>query len=882
MNKVQQLREVVKKLIPMIIARGITVTQVGAQAFVATDKVTLRPVRVNIPHLPDDADERLVDAIQGFIDHELGHVFDTDWKAVAESEKRGAAGKRPANAKMTPKQAGAFMSQVHNVVEDPYVERKMSERFRGSAYNVDKLHDIFIEKISKPAIDRAKTPQDRFGCIFVPLVRAWAGQTKFRDFLTDNGYDKDPLVVAFTKLVPDSVKARIGKTRNSWETLEIAEILFDYMHPEPPPPPALPQQSMADAINEEMKDQQEQKSDEPSDSEKSDDPNGEGNNQDKPEDQDDKGADGEQSDEQQPADQDSDDGEGDTGEGEADGEEGAEAEEGSEGEGKTDGDEESDAEDDEEGAGGSDADQDEDDLAEGDDAGGKDAGDEEDDGAKDGDSGDQAGGSSGSKDDDTDEGDEADDDDAAGDDKMEAEGGSGDQDGETDKEADGKGGGAGDEEDADDASDSDRSDDQNAENADDSSGAGDDDGDDEEGDPSEADGEVGSKGDDEGDQDDGESRSTGKKADAEDETETSRNDLEQAPESSPFQGVEIENLGDDMAKGIAFIITNEATRSIKGLDYRVYTTEWDVCEKFPVPAGDPEMEVYDNKNGRWGTRKTTLNGMVTELDERTAHMVAPMQKDIERMMAARSQVLKVPGYRSGRMHSGSLHRLRTGDDRVFRRLQEHKSPETAVTLLIDNSGSMSGEKIKMAMSAGYALSSTLQRVNIKHEVIGFTTMQPRGVKDWQEQQEAEEERIGRHFSRMGALYHPIYKDVNERLTPEVKRRFAIAPYTCPMSGNTDGEAVRFAGNRLALRTEPRKVLIVLSDGHPAGMSRFPEEIYSDLHRAVEECEKKRIETIGVGIMDDSVRTFYPKAVVLKDLAELPKQVMKELKGILQQ
>ena len=28
--------------------------------------------------------------------------------------------------------------------------------------------------------------------------------------------------------------------------------------------------------------------------------------------------------------------------------------------------------------------------------------------------------------------------------------------------------------------------------------------------------------------------------------------------------------------------------------------------------------------------------------------------------------------------------------------------------------------------------------------------------------------------------------------------------------------------------------------------------------------------------------FYPKAVVLKDLAELPKQVMKELKGILQQ
>jgi cobalamin biosynthesis protein CobT len=193
---------------------------------------------------------------------------------------------------------------------------------------------------------------------------------------------------------------------------------------------------------------------------------------------------------------------------------------------------------------------------------------------------------------------------------------------------------------------------------------------------------------------------------------------------------------------------------------------------------------------------------------------------------------------------------------------------------------MQGPKMQMAMAAGYALSQTLQRVNIKHEVIGFTTMEPKGVRDYMEQQEKEEERIGRQFSRYGALYMPIYKDFNERLTPDVKRRFAAAPYTCKMGGNCDGESVRYAGNRLGLRQEPRKVLIVLSDGHPAGMSYFPEEIYSDLHRAVEECEKKRIETIGVGIMDDAVKTFYPKCVVLKDLAELPKQVMKELKGIL--
>nr|WP_247300586.1 hypothetical protein [Bradyrhizobium sp. 179] len=860
----------------MIGARGIAVTQVGAQAFVATDKKTLKPIRVNIPHLPDDADDRLCFAIQGFIDHEIGHVLDTDWAAVAESEKRGATPDRARRAKMTPQQAGQFMSQVHNVVEDPYVERKMAERFKGSAYNVDKLHDIFIEKISKPAIERAKTPQDRFGCIFVALVRSWACQQKFTDFIVANGYDKDPLVDAYSKLVPEKVKQRIGKTKDSWETLEIAEILFDIMHPEPPPPPpAMPQQSMADAINEEMKDQEEQ-----SDSKKSDDPDGEGNNQDKPEDEEDNGSDGDQSDEQQPAGEEGDDGEGDTGEGEKDGKEGEEAE-GSEGEGEADDESEADegdgseadAEGDQEGAGGRDGDQDEDERENGDSEGKSDAGDEEDDGEEAGGDDAGAGGSEGSEPLDEDDGDEAGDDDASGDDKGDAEGdaegGSGDQDGEGDDEGSGaKGENAEGDEDAD------------GSQSEGDAGDNDDGGDEGESDEGEADGEVGSEAD---DQADGQSRPTGEKADAEDEAQTVSEHSELAPESNPFMGAEIENLGDDMAKGIAFIITNEATRSIKGLDYRVYTTEWDVCEKFPVPEGNPELEVYrKGKRGRYECEKVTLNGLVTELDERTGHMVAPMQKDIERMMAARSQVLKVPGFRSGRLHSGSLHRLRTGDDRVFRRLEEHKSQETAVTLLIDNSGSMSGEKMEMAMSAGYALSSTLQRVNIKHEVIGFTTMIPRGVKDWAEQQEAEEERIGRKFSRYGALYHPIYKEVNERLTPDVKRRFAIAPYTCPMQGNTDGEAVRFAGNRLAMRQEPRKVLIVLSDGHPAGMSYYSDEIYSDLHKAVEECEKKRIETIGIGIMDSSVKTFYPKAVVLKDLAELPKQVMKELKGILLQ
>ena len=98
--------------------------------------------------------------------------------------------------------------------------------------------------------------------------------------------------------------------------------------------------------------------------------------------------------------------------------------------------------------------------------------------------------------------------------------------------------------------------------------------------------------------------------------------------------------------------------------------------------------------------------------------------------------------------------------------------------------------------------------------------------------------------------------------------------------NIDGECVRIAATRLSHRTEKRKVMIVLSDGSPACSTHFPGEIASDLHRAVADCAKMKVDLVGLGIMDESVRTYYPKCSVLNNLADLPGAVMGELKRIL--
>jgi cobalamin biosynthesis protein CobT len=248
------------------------------------------------------------------------------------------------------------------------------------------------------------------------------------------------------------------------------------------------------------------------------------------------------------------------------------------------------------------------------------------------------------------------------------------------------------------------------------------------------------------------------------------------------------------------------------------------------------------------------------------------------MMAARSQVVQVPGYKSGKMHSGSLHRLSVGDDRIFRRKHENISKDTAVCLLIDNSSSMSfRNRIGIAMTASYALAQTLERVGISHEVLGFTTLDP--SLDYKH--EMEKSKLLHSFARYEPIYIPIYKDFEERITPLVKRRFAdVLDDVHILDQNVDGESVEIAAARLMRRREKRKVLLVLSDGEPVCMSRNLRALKDHLRNTIQQISKSGVEIIGIGIESAAVASYYPKSVVLKDLATLPSVVMNELKQIL--
>jgi cobalamin biosynthesis protein CobT len=170
----------------------------------------------------------------------------------------------------------------------------------------------------------------------------------------------------------------------------------------------------------------------------------------------------------------------------------------------------------------------------------------------------------------------------------------------------------------------------------------------------------------------------------------------------------------------------------------------------------------------------------------------------------------------------------------------------------------------------------LERIGISNEVICFTTGQP--AVDYETLNE-EIRKIGRSFTRVESLYMPILKGFNERLKTDVKERFGWLPNSRILRNNIDGECLEVAARRLLARREAGKVMIVLSDGAP-NANGDTYTLATHLKKVVGDIAKTGINIVGIGIMTDEVRKFYPKNLVINDVSELPDRVVRELKHLL--
>ncbi len=184
--------------------------------------------------------------------------------------------------------------------------------------------------------------------------------------------------------------------------------------------------------------------------------------------------------------------------------------------------------------------------------------------------------------------------------------------------------------------------------------------------------------------------------------------------------------------------------------------------------------------------------------------------------------------RHGKLCPHSLHRVFVNNPKVFRRDAPVPAVNTAVHILVDCSGSMDGTPIEQARQACFAIAHALKSVpGINLGVTAFPA----------------ESKL---FSVVPVLEHGQPFHANFDLTPTG---------STPMT-----EALLWTAQELCRQPEPRKIILLLTDGSPDNPVTF--------EQAIKEVSRF-IEIYGVGLRDTCIKTFLPDAsAIIYDLSEL--------------
>lgn len=113
-----ELEQVLKKTTKVLAGEDVNVIMEGFQPRVEYNASTKKPERIFIPSLPEGTPEKLVQAIHGYIDHECSHIMFSDPDHICDTSK------------------SKLWGYIHNCIEDPRVNKAISNYYAGSAKNI--------------------------------------------------------------------------------------------------------------------------------------------------------------------------------------------------------------------------------------------------------------------------------------------------------------------------------------------------------------------------------------------------------------------------------------------------------------------------------------------------------------------------------------------------------------------------------------------------------------------------------------------------------------------------------------------------------------------------------------------------------------------------
>jgi cobaltochelatase CobT len=312
---------------------------------------------------------------------------------------------------------------------------------------------------------------------------------------------------------------------------------------------------------------------------------------------------------------------------------------------------------------------------------------------------------------------------------------------------------------------------------------------------------------------------------------------------------------------------NSRSLTESGGIYRIFTPEFDTEVHVAVLV-----------------RAAVLHEYREQLDQRIEKQglsVARLARDLNAVLATPVRDGWIGGQEEGYIDGRQLSQLITSpsERRLFRIEQQVPVADTAVSFLIDCSGSMR-EHIESVAVLVDVMTRALDQIGVTTEVLGFTTNAwngGRAQKAWR--------RAGRppHPGRLNETAHLIFK---HRETSWRRARPAMGALLKSdiFREGVDGEAVTWAAQRLVQQHDGRRLLMVISDGSPtdSATTLANDTHYLDHHLCtvvgqLEAQGKVEIYGIGVGL---NLSPYYRNNRVIDLCASVTNAVLREIVALI--